>query len=847
MSTLLFNETNNEQNKEKNTKTKLTPNKHHNQKQKERERKRTHINKTPTNRHSNSKQNPNFQENKFDSASEDWIDLLTLNPSTFLNYTPLSTEFERVSTLEEFFEESDPNGTFPNESESTWPLGFENEWFPFFDKGIPKKRRSTFSNDSKDFTRLSKSESLKNVMSRPRTNLSFENENSQNENKQLSTNKNKSQTQTKHNPNRNQDQNKEMKTQRKPKAKKNLNNFNFHLEEDEKEDLKTIDEDDFEFFNNFRNKPKKRNSKKQLSGIRILRTGSRSSMNLTELVSFNFEDHLNDDNDMESDNVMNKDNDRNNDDNNNIIGSNNNSSRRNNNNKRNSRNRNRNSRNSRNRNRNNSTSRVVNNNAYEGNDNSDEIIKDQLLKLQVLLGNKYNGLGESNNNLGLKQNLSPKNLGIKKPNQLTVSSHSRSISTQLEGYAIEHFSPSRGKRILRRKEAPIKLKRKLTYSSHKIQSSITRLTKAKHNRLAIETFKKLLFYMGEPKAVKKFEKRNKRLRVKKTIRELAQNEIIKSILEIGINNAELRDEIYVQISKQTTRNPNPHSNLRGWGAMCLVTQTFPPSNDLIDYLKKLFNYYIKNSKDHILEFAQYCKRKLNLIILKKSGFKLPSDRMIKRIFAVPYDPIVFNTTLEKCMIAQKKLHPNEIIPHVLTFLIEKIKNSKNFLKEGLFRVPGNAKKINELKELLNSGVFEIEDPEIDNAFNYASTLKSWLRDLTEPLVPFSLVDSILNSDKEAQMIDIVQKIPQLQKYTLAYLILFIKDLIDPKIVKKTKMDKQSLVLMFAPNIIRVKKQTLNIVVQINAKRNLFLTSLLNEWQIDEIINKILISLKKSEK
>ncbi|KAJ6235373.1 rho gtpase activation protein [Anaeramoeba flamelloides] len=832
---------------EKNTKTKLTPNKHHNQKQKERERKRTHINKTATNKHPNSKQNLNFQENKFDSTSEDWIDLLTLNPSTFLNYTPLSTEFEQVSTLEEFFEESDPNSVFPNESECSWPLGFESEWFPFIVKNTPKKRRSTFSNDSKDFSRLSKSDNLRSVLSRQRTNLIFEKENFKN-NDQLNTNtnknKNQNQTQIKQNPNKNQDQNKETNTKQKPKAKKNFSNFNFRLEEDEKDDLKKIDEDDYEFFNNFRNKPKKRNSKKQLSGIRILRTGSRSSMDLTELVTFNFEEHLKGDhnNGNDTNSIINKNNKNKNQINDNI-GSNGRIK----NNKRNSRNRNRNSRNSRNRNRNNSTSRVGNNNAYEGNDDSDEIIKDQLLKLQVLLGNKYNGLGESNSNLGLQQNLNQKNLGTKKPNQLTVSSHSRSISTQLEGYAMEHFSPSRGKRILRRKEAPVKLKRKLTYSSHKIQSSITRLTKAKHNRMAIETFKKLLFYIGEPKAVKKFEKRNKRLRVKKTIRELAQNEIIKSILEIGINNVELRDEIYVQISKQTTRNPNPHSNLRGWGAMCLVTQTFPPSNDLIDYLKKLFDYYIKNSKDHILEFAQYCKRKLNLIIIKKSGFKLPSDRMIKRIFAVPYDPIVFNTTLEKCMEAQKKIHPNEIIPHVLTFLIEKIKNSKNFLKEGLFRVPGNAKKINELKELLNSGVFEIDDPEIDNAFNYASTLKSWLRDLTEPLVPFSLVDSILNSDKEAQMIDIVQKIPQLQKYTLAYLIFFIKDLIDPKIVKKTKMDQQSLVLMFAPNIIRVKKQTLNIVVQINAKRNLFLTSLLNEWEIDEIINKISISRKKSEK
>ncbi|KAJ3444964.1 rho gtpase activation protein [Anaeramoeba flamelloides] len=498
----------------------------------------------------------------------------------------------------------------------------------------------------------------------------------------------------------------------------------------------------------------------------------------------------------------------------------------------------------------NNSSHINNNDGNDEDNDSRKIINDQLLKLQALLGKKYNGLGKNIENLR-RNELRGKNTQktrLSKPSNLTVSGNSRSISSQLDEYANNHFTEGRkGGRRLRRKNSPHKFKRKLTYSSNQLQSSILKLSMAKHKRLAAETFKKLLFYMGEPKSIKKFEKRNRRFRSKNSVRELAQVEAIKSILEIGINNVELRDEIYVQICKQTTNNPNPNSNLKAWGAMCLAAQTFPPSKMLAGYLAILYNYYLENSKDHLIQFAQYCKEKVSLTSEKRSGFMLPSDRMITRIFAVPHDPTVFSVTLEHCMEVQKRLYPNEIIPHVLTFLIHKIKNSKDFLKEGLFRIPGNAKKINELKELLDSGVYYIDDQEIDNAFCYASTLKSWLRDLKEPLIPLSFVSSILRCSTEEQMLEIIEKVPQLQKYTLAYLVHCIKEMMHPEIVNNTKMDKQSLVLMFAPNIVRTKEQSLTIVVQINAKRNLFLTSLLNKWDIGEIINKISFSLKKSEK
>ncbi|KAJ6244977.1 rho gtpase activation protein [Anaeramoeba flamelloides] len=470
---------------------------------------------------------------------------------------------------------------------------------------------------------------------------------------------------------------------------------------------------------------------------------------------------------------------------------------------------------------------------------SHTLISDQLLKLENLILDK-NTLNTINNfmnsNKGDDENLMMKGeKGIGKENENQNQTERKDLerldSLQLKEYAKEHFSQSKGG-ILKRKQ--LTLKELMSHSPNKIQTSITKLSKNKLNKIAIESFKHLLCYMGEPKWVKKFTKKQLKTR------ELVQIDSMKRILNIGLDHKELRDEIYLQICKQITDNPNPHSNLRGWGALCLISQTFPPSGQLQNYLLKILNYYInkKSEKDRsqsISEYASFSKHKLKILFEKKSGFSIVSDRMIQRIFDVPYDPIVFHVTLEQCMKVQEKRWPNEKIPHVLSFLIEKIEESGGFGKEGLFRVPGNAKKISELKELIDSGEYTSTDQQMNTSFCYASLLKTWLREIQNPLVPFNTVNKIINSTREHEMVQIAENLPTLNKYCLAYLINFARKMADPNVVMKTKMETQSLVLMMSPNIVRVKEQTIQIMVQITAKRNLFLMSLIKNWEVSKIL------------
>lgn len=47
----------------------------------------------------------------------------------------------------------------------------------------------------------------------------------------------------------------------------------------------------------------------------------------------------------------------------------------------------------------------------------------------------------------------------------------------------------------------------------------------------------------------------------------------------GLKRPELRDELYMQLVKQTRGNPSPSSRSKAWGLFNLVAASMPPSKD----------------------------------------------------------------------------------------------------------------------------------------------------------------------------------------------------------------------------------------------------------------------------
>lgn len=61
----------------------------------------------------------------------------------------------------------------------------------------------------------------------------------------------------------------------------------------------------------------------------------------------------------------------------------------------------------------------------------------------------------------------------------------------------------------------------------------------------------------------------------------------------------------------------------------------------------------------------------------------------------------------------------------------------NLKEEGLFRIPGSSSKVRKLKNGFDAGIVNLEE-QVNDPHSVAGTLKSYLRELPEPLLTFSL-------------------------------------------------------------------------------------------------------------
>ena len=164
---------------------------------------------------------------------------------------------------------------------------------------------------------------------------------------------------------------------------------------------------------------------------------------------------------------------------------------------------------------------------------------------------------------------------------------------------------------------------------------------------------------------------------------------------------------------------------------------------------------------------------------------------------------------------QERNYPQAKVPIILPFLADGILALGGTKHEGIFRVPGDGDIVSELKLRIDRGFYTLDG--IDDPHVLASLMKLWLRELCDPLVPDELYnDCITNSHDAEACVQIVQRLPTINRRVVLFVVSFLQLFLEEKIQTVTKMTSANLALVMAPNLLRCNSESM-VVVFTNAQ------------------------------
>lgn len=394
---------------------------------------------------------------------------------------------------------------------------------------------------------------------------------------------------------------------------------------------------------------------------------------------------------------------------------------------------------------------------------------------------------------------------VKKDYRKSSNRSGTSNAGEMERFAKRNLSVHT-KGLLRKK---ITIHTMLSWTREPIRKPMI-MTKTKQvKKEACEVFKLVQAYMGDKK-VKRPES------------------VPLDIITMGWQNPDLRDEIFIQLCRQTTANPRSSSMERGLEMIAMCLYFFPPSNKFHSYLEGYISSHL-NSPDvdevKISHYAEVSCKRLEKILLTgaKRGNRKPTADEITQSQTSIFNPSMFGSSLQEVLEIQEKRYPGRRLPWVMTTLSEEVLRLEGNKTEGIFRVPGDIDEVNVLKVKLDKWNLpnNLRDPHVPG-----SLLKLWFRELEEPLIPSQFYDRCVdNCSNASAAIEVVYELPEVNRLCLSYLIRFLQTFSQPEYSKITKMDASNLAMVMAPNCLRCMSDDPRIIFENTRKEMSYIRTL----------------------
>ena len=324
---------------------------------------------------------------------------------------------------------------------------------------------------------------------------------------------------------------------------------------------------------------------------------------------------------------------------------------------------------------------------------------------------------------------------------------------------------------------------------------------------------------------------------------------LEKMIELLSSTPDLYDEVFFQLMKQTKCNPNNDWLISTWSLFLIIGSIFPASKNTELWVKNfLLNYSKENNLDKsILPFVQLTLIKFGarcsvgepdkafIDNFKNGSF---SSKTCNEIALILLNcPYVFNVSLYEIMWGQRRSFPKCPIPFFLHQMCQALIHRNALTSEGIFRLPGNMKVVNEMAAAANRGEDVLSNIAVQNQTSgsiddLASLLKLWTRELIEPIVPYASVAQLLKAYTAGNTIEFVtSELPKLNLMTLAYLIGFLQYV--SSFAAQNKMTAKNLAICFGPNLIRANDQAILLNFS-SGSMNDIIELLINDWDVSSV-------------
>jgi hypothetical protein len=172
---------------------------------------------------------------------------------------------------------------------------------------------------------------------------------------------------------------------------------------------------------------------------------------------------------------------------------------------------------------------------------------------------------------------------------------------------------------------------------------------------------------------------------------------------------------------------------------------------------------------------------------------------------------------------QQSTTPNIRIPRIVKTCIARIREPDGLTAEGIFRLSPSKSQLEEAKEEVDKGNYDIKlDPYVA-----AALLKEWLRLLSEPIIPLydkavecakaiSIQESEDNSNStnptsSPTPMDVIDKLDPLNQEILRQIASLCQEIVLPNNANHNKMSFESLGIVFAPCFLRCASNDPNVI------------------------------------